>query len=1015
MLAEISWTDKHFLRTLAEEKLCTQFGALKGIISGENIQETEVNMACTKNRCNGRLESQELMRYLTLFVYTENGHILYFGVKSKQNGCQRYKFGYVLMHSGIVHPLQNTDLEIDILEKYMSDLISIQVNVNNQLLKISLSMKRNETVKFINNDCFGYKSENIPAEGNVNGHKAKAILFHWHSYEGSNLERLSPVLSHLRIEKCPEIYVTKIGSEESKIMELAGGKGSSLGLMKSLNNEEICIPDGFIITSYAFQQQIDSNSQLKQALLKLEDIAFGKMTENLENACMVTEELFGEQIITPIVEEAIQEAVMDFTKSIEEKIIPYLRVAVRSSAIYEDSEGFSSAGQNQTFLGCQTSDVLFKKICRCWGSLFSYQSVIYRRQHGLPIKTSMAVVVQIMIPAEVAGVLFTCHPSTMNPSQMMITSNFGLGETVVSGQVEPDTIIISKSFDGEIRFHSYCIGSKKYTICLEENGMFKKELSSEKSKCQSLSEKNVLKLAKVGVILEKAFGGPRDIEWAIFEVRTFYILQSRAITTFNQWTDYELLHEFDTPHLSNDTFYTRANIGEVLPFALTPLSQSTVVDGTEKGYQICVFGKYNPFASLSIVFSHHYGMIDILGGLYSKPRRKVEIASTMIDLAVFGHPVLDDDLNAKAIARYGILSTKELTAAHYSDLALILSTCDDVISAEVPTRLAEIVEVLRNNNLSEKFTFVDPVEGVAWLRCNCKSAYELFQDFITVHGHRLLGEFELSLNSWEMDPSAVIKMIQVNCKVSKTVRKFKDIETNIIDKLVCPEKFVTKKILSYLIDKYRSAVGNREKSKSALVKLMNKLRIAYRSLAVEMTRQGFIPAESLIFHLTHNEIKEVIHRKNPSLVMKAAKRQKLYPSWNKLKFPEIISGMPIPDVENEANFVISDTDVCINGTVVCFGEVFARACVISSLDEINELEEGDILITISTDIGWSPYFPILSGIVTELGGLMSHGAVVAREYGLPCIVGAKNATRVLRTGNRVFLSGKLGTLRLLQN
>lgn len=102
--------------------------------------------------------------------------------------------------------------------------------------------------------------------------------------------------------------------------------------------------------------------------------------------------------------------------------------------------------------------------------------------------------------------------------------------------------------------------------------------------------------------------------------------------------------------------------------------------------------------------------------------------------------------------------------------------------------------------------------------------------------------------------------------------------------------------------------------------------------------------------------------------------------------------------------IIDNKSVKIQGTPVCGGSILNRACVITDLSDAEKLQQGDILITHSTDIAWSPYFPLLSGIVTELGGLISHGAVIAREYGLPCIVSAKKATQVFQTGNILFLS-----------
>lgn len=138
-----------------------------------------------------------------------------------------------------------------------------------------------------------------------------------------------------------------------------------------------------------------------------------------------------------------------------------------------------------------------------------------------------------------------------------------------------------------------------------------KHSGDDNSDRQTLTETQALQLGRLGVTLEEAFGSPRDIEWAFFKDH-LYILQSRPVTTLDQWSDEELTHEFDSPHVSNDTFYTRANIGEVSPFPLTALTYSTLIDGVEKGCQMCVFQTYDPFVSISFRYSHHFCMIELL-------------------------------------------------------------------------------------------------------------------------------------------------------------------------------------------------------------------------------------------------------------------------------------------------------------------------------------------------------------------------------------------------------------------
>lgn len=132
----------------------------------------------------------------------------------------------------------------------------------------------------------------------------------------------------------------------------------------------------------------------------------------------------------------------------------------------------------------------------------------------------MAVVVQKMVPSDCAGVLFTCHPASNNPGEILITSNYGLGESVVSGQADPDTIVLKRTWDGKITFHSQDLGAKSCSVVADENGSGIKTIKVDEgmTKNASISNTQARQLGRVGVLIEKAFGGPRDIEWAFYKV-----------------------------------------------------------------------------------------------------------------------------------------------------------------------------------------------------------------------------------------------------------------------------------------------------------------------------------------------------------------------------------------------------------------------------------------------------------------------------------------------------------------
>ncbi|GFY37326.1 putative phosphoenolpyruvate synthase [Trichonephila inaurata madagascariensis] len=197
-----------------------------------------------------------------------------------------------------------------------------------------------------------------------------------------------------------------------------------------------------------------------------------------------------------------------------------------------------------------------------------------------------------------------------------------------------------------------------------------------------------------------------------------------------------------------------------------------------------------------------------------------------------------------------------------------------------------------------------------------------------------------------------------------------------------PLDFISKCLLRFVLPNCRRAIRAREAGKSLTIKSFHHWRKGYRHLGKLMVSEGRLPNEELIFFLTLDEINDLLITRSPSIISRANSRMKMYPTLDKYKFPEIMKGLPKP---------------------------------VNDEDESAETYEfpDEILITYSTDIGWSPYFPIISGVVTELGGLISHGAVVSREYGLPCVVGLQGATKNFRTGDYVLLDGKKGVLQRL--
>lgn len=218
----------------------------------------------------------------------------------------------------------------------------------------------------------------------------------------------------------------------AKNERLCGGKGASLACLSQITNNieekseriKFTIPNGFTLTSNAFNLQIENNKILNDAIVHVESIAYHRINGSLDEACTQLKKLFNE---TPIIAKIV-DSVKQKLLILNQRSNTTFNLAIRSSAIGEDSVESSSAGQNDSFLGINTFDGVLKSIQMCWASLFSIKSIKYRIQNAQPIQTVMSVVIQKMISAECAGVLFTRHPVDNDPNKLLISANYGLGE-----------------------------------------------------------------------------------------------------------------------------------------------------------------------------------------------------------------------------------------------------------------------------------------------------------------------------------------------------------------------------------------------------------------------------------------------------------------------------------------------------------------------------------------------------------------------------------------------------------
>ncbi|TMF47417.1 MAG: phosphoenolpyruvate synthase, partial [Chloroflexi bacterium] len=303
--------------------------------------------------------------------------------------------------------------------------------------------------------------------------------------------------------------------DKTKLM-VVGGKGANLGELSRIDG--IRVPEGFCITTEAYKRIISQtpefNDLLEQLyLLKVEDRErIGEISKKIRSVIEGT-----------VIAKEIEEAVTHFITKLGDKNA----YAVRSSATAEDLPTASFAGQQDTYLNIIGKEAILKHISKCWASLFTDRAVIYRMQNGFDHKkVHLSVVIQKMVYPEAAGIMFTADPITSNRKLLSIDASFGLGEALVSGLVSADCYKVQ-----EEEIVDKMIATKKLAIYgLKEGGTETQQIAPDQQKTQTLTEQQILQLARIGRQIEEHFGCPQDIEWCLVD-DTFYIVQSRPITT----------------------------------------------------------------------------------------------------------------------------------------------------------------------------------------------------------------------------------------------------------------------------------------------------------------------------------------------------------------------------------------------------------------------------------------------------------------------------------------------------
>lgn len=1072
-----------------------QTGVISGTISVSDGPEYEIYLFGEKIRNLGKSGSMIGCKSTTILGNAPmNGFTYHLSNVSAPYAFNNLPLGFVLGSDGIMVTLKNLDITT---KPYNAEKTENSI-VANFLAgeKYELKGKVLDTLVLYSSQGWSGSQELSFIEFEVKNQKGYGLIISADDYKEP--KRSLKLSSSTRF---PEIvpFTVKFTHEISHFREISGGKGSSLGKLSQLSKDnEFIVPKGIVVTTTAYNEFLTPD--ILDAVKYLENVAYGNESGDLKEACNTVSSIVENTFLSPKICKSIAEDL----KNIFGDEINNLKFAVRSSATGEDSAAMSAAGQMDTFLGVQGLNQIFLAVAKCWASQFAYIAVEYKRRNGQVLNSPMAVVIQEMVACEVSGVLFTLDPVTSNPSVITITANYGLGETVVSGAVEPDTIVLRRKDNEVLELDSVAVGIKHQKMVMLDSGGTSTVELDENSRTQScLSEETALRLGELAIKIEKYYKCSCDIEWGILD-KEIYILQSRPVTTAAATTDYEIKHEFDAPMQCERQYFTMANIGEVMPGAVSTLGlelatkyfnsvlQRIVAD---KGMVENLFSNKYFLSSLLSFYNHMMMspaeliaqngldttsskafMMGTFGRIlddpelfeYAKTKMKKGFKPTFrmmleyywtlftfdfgyekVRKTIHNHPLYflkcntaEETFNAilKSCSDFDeagrfhmdcsdgssnwnmylftILSNAKgsFDTDVYGDFSNLLASSSDVESASIPQAMQEVANQIVTDIGSEKFSSMSTEEAEEWLKSSTSQAGQKFRQFLQRHGHRCIKETDVRSITWGMNPKQLVKLLQNLAAATKgDITKKDDGDDNIFSRLRVPLNFMSKCLLRFLVvPQCRRGIRRREAGKSLCMKSFDSWRKGYLRLGKQMVSEGRLPDADLVFFLRLDEIKDLLNTRSPNLISRASHRRKLFPILDKYKFPEIMKGFPKP-INDEESTDLGEfiPDLTMKGTPVSQGVTKGFARVAISLEEATHLKPGEILITYSTDIAWSPYFPIISGVVTEIGGLISHGAVVSREYGLPCVVGLHGATKKFYTGDYVLLDGKKGILQRL--
>ena len=862
-------------------------------------------------------------------------------------------------------------------------------------------------------------------------------------------------------------FILNLDSPQAAL-ERVGGKGASLARMVAAG---LPVPRGFHITTDAYRRFVDEND-LGGRILSASAEARADDPATLDRASTQIQSLFAQGTVPGGIAGAIRQWYGELGAD--------MPVAVRSSATAEDLPGMSFAGQLESYLNVRGGDEVVDAVRRCWASLWTGRAIGYRQRQGIrPEDVSMAVVVQQLVAAEAAGVVFTANPVTGARDELMINAAWGLGEAIVSGRVTPDTIVINKQ-TGAIR--SQEISSKDAMTVRLESGTREEPVPAAKRRRPALEPAQAAELARLGVKIEQLYGQPMDIEWAMCNGRIF-IVQARPVTAL---PEPRAALEWKVPR--DGGRYFRTSVAELLPDPLSPLFATLALplwsEATQKLLAQSMGLESDSFALLTIHDYAYYEMsltarqsVRFFFTMIVRWRRMVGMLRTArTRWADEAHPRYANvtsewtgrDLGATPALELlaGARRIVEAAASYYVSVQLVLAVAN--LSEGIFTNLYN--RLIKHKSDPPALTFLLGFDSTPILAE--KSLYDLAmwarsEDELAGYLARTSGkDIAAAYESQSAPIAGVESWREFTGRFTEHLSRFGHAVYDLDFAKSVPAEAPASLLetLKYFVagqgrnpyERQAAATAARDQAAESLLARLRGLRLRsfqivlrwaqswaplredalagvglgwpvlrriLREAGRRMVAAGAIAESDEVFWLKWEEVEaaaRLLDAGRPAEDYRRAIAERRE-TWQRergatppvvlpLKGGARILGLDFSRwMPARSNQAASNT---IRGIGASPGRVTGPACVIHGPEEFDRMKPGDILVANITTPAWTPLFAMASGIVTDVGGPLSHSSIVAREYGVPAVLGTGVATHRIRGGQHITVDGDGGVVTL---